>query len=369
MQNRLLAFRGTCKIWHAQAKLPNAAYFAQFPPICRADPLVRAGPPGPAADQRNQLLTANDQGVRSEVRPTPQSKWHWAKPPAPPLQVHCLPWWGRRFRLPRPLAAEFCKSLFSVCLLALLLRIVPAASGQPRPESGNWPAPPGAPAVMGQNYAPPFGELRNAQGAPLVFAQSDDVLPNQSFEITGEGLKDAELFCWGPSATQPGGQKWPIAIQTRNDSVLVATIPEAAPSGLYLVWAGRGGQWSAPLRLNAPQLWWSSKTIASAGDTVRAVGRNLAHKPDNSSASLYLSGPGNSGRWLTPARVDKYFLDVTFPRICRLVSTGYGCTADPAERWGGAIPCRSRSTQRQRRKRCGGGMEKTRAACRRCCNT
>ena len=40
---------------------PDATYFAQFPPICRADPLVRAGPPGPAADQRNQLLTANDQ--------------------------------------------------------------------------------------------------------------------------------------------------------------------------------------------------------------------------------------------------------------------------------------------------------------------
>jgi len=30
-----------------------------------------------------------------------------AKPPAPPMQVACCQWWGRRFRLPRPLAADF----------------------------------------------------------------------------------------------------------------------------------------------------------------------------------------------------------------------------------------------------------------------
>ena len=30
-----------------------------------------------------------------------------AKPPAPPMQVVCCQWWGRRFRLPRPLAADF----------------------------------------------------------------------------------------------------------------------------------------------------------------------------------------------------------------------------------------------------------------------
>jgi NodT family efflux transporter outer membrane factor (OMF) lipoprotein len=31
-----------------------------------------------------------------------------AKPPAPPVQVQCLRWWGRRFRLPWWLAAELC---------------------------------------------------------------------------------------------------------------------------------------------------------------------------------------------------------------------------------------------------------------------
>jgi hypothetical protein len=43
---------------------------------------------------------ANSQVVRKN-RPTQ------AKPPAPPLQVHCLLWWDRRFRLPMPPAADF----------------------------------------------------------------------------------------------------------------------------------------------------------------------------------------------------------------------------------------------------------------------
>src|SRR5271169_5122295 len=59
-----------------RAILPNATYFLQNGTTCincGADPLVRAGPPGPALPQRNQLdLSASkpargpaaDQGVR-----------------------------------------------------------------------------------------------------------------------------------------------------------------------------------------------------------------------------------------------------------------------------------------------------------------
>jgi len=53
-------------------------------------------------------------GSGTDFRGTCKTRHAQAKPPAPPLQVHCLPWWGRRFRLPRPLAAEFCKYLFSL---------------------------------------------------------------------------------------------------------------------------------------------------------------------------------------------------------------------------------------------------------------
>jgi len=62
----------------------------------------------------------------TDFRGTCKTRHAQAKPPAPPLQVHCLPWWGRRFRLPRPLAAEFCKSLFSLCLSVCLALIAVA---------------------------------------------------------------------------------------------------------------------------------------------------------------------------------------------------------------------------------------------------
>jgi len=50
-------------------------------------------------------------------RGTCKTRHAQAKPLAPPLQVHCLPWWGRRFGLPRQFAAEFWKYLFGIVLL------------------------------------------------------------------------------------------------------------------------------------------------------------------------------------------------------------------------------------------------------------
>ena len=63
----------------AHAKAPNATYFGSRRPFCTncgADPLVRAGPPGPAFRQRNQHhphcgeptgASAADRGVRPTI--------------------------------------------------------------------------------------------------------------------------------------------------------------------------------------------------------------------------------------------------------------------------------------------------------------
>ena len=39
----------------------------------------------------------------------PQSKWHWAKPPALPLGIQHLPWWRRRFRLRAAIFSQLLK--------------------------------------------------------------------------------------------------------------------------------------------------------------------------------------------------------------------------------------------------------------------
>jgi len=143
------------------------------------------------------------------------------------------------------------------CLEGLLL----AVQLQLAPD--DWPQPAPALGAPGQAYTPPPREVAT-DGVPLVFAHSDDVLPDQSFVLSGQGLADAKLFLWGPSATQPGGQAWPVRIVSRSDDVLIAAVPESAPAGLYLVWVGRGGRWGAPIRLNAPELWWHSPNPAAA---------------------------------------------------------------------------------------------------------
>ncbi len=185
----------------------------------------------------------------------------------------------------------------SLILSAILLSAFSAAAQAPLP-------------AVGQAYAPPV----LSGGGPAIFAHSDDVLPDQSFVVTGSGLKAAETMLWGPSATSAGGQKWPVKIQSQSDSMIVATVPEQAPAGLYSLWVGNGGKWSAPVRLNAPELWWSTPDKAFAGDTIRVCGRNLARKPDNLIAPVYLRQPGKDGQWITPSKTDKYYLDLPLPK-------------------------------------------------------
>src|ERR1035438_2690861 len=83
-----------------------------------------------------------------------------AKPPAQPWQVLCLQWWGRRFRLPRPV------------LLALLL--VPAAQAQFNLFVVQGSTETAAPAVYDFDslYADETGSalfrLRNTSNAPAA---------------------------------------------------------------------------------------------------------------------------------------------------------------------------------------------------------
>ena len=178
---------------------------------------------------------------------------------------------------------------------------------------GNWPQPTPAPDTPGQAYVLPGGPAKPADDAPLVFAHSDDVLPDQSFVLTGQGLAKAELYAWGPSATQRGGQAWPLRIASQSENLLMATVPESTPAGLYLIWAGRGGKWSEPIRLNAPELWWCTPDRAKPGDEIHIGGQNLARKPDAMTASVYLQGPDQKGQWLPGQPMDKHWLVSRLP--------------------------------------------------------
>lgn len=178
---------------------------------------------------------------------------------------------------------------------------------------GRWPSPQLSYPVPGQEYTPPFADSAAAPDAPVIYSHSDDVLPDQSFFLAGRGFTGAEVILWGPSAVNPGGQRWAAKIQSQTDETILATVPEEAPAGLYLAWVGREGKWSAPFRLNAPQIWWSTPDRAAPGQLIRLCGRNLSQKPDSVTAAVYLKAGNRPAVRLIPTEIDKYYIDVRLP--------------------------------------------------------
>lgn len=223
--------------------------------------------------------------------------------------------------------------------MAWLASILVLAQWQLPP--GDWPQPAPAPEAPGQAYLVPAGPAKPAHDAPSIFAHSDDVLPDQSFVLTGQGLDQAELVLWGPSATEAGGQAWPLRVGWRTENMLLATVPEDAPAGLYLLWAGRGGTWSEPVRLNAPELWWCTPNRVAPGDSVWICGRNLLRAPDRVAGSVYLLRPDKSGLWLDAIwDRGKHAIDVQLPDQLADGEYQLWVHAGMGGRWGWGHPLR-----------------------------
>lgn len=182
------------------------------------------------------------------------------------------------------------------------------------PSPVGWPAPSAPPETPGPAYAPPIApETAVAEDAPRLFEVTPDAGPDETFFAVGAGLTP-ELFVWGGSSASPEGQAWPAKVQFAKEDYLAATLPEQAPDGLFLVWVRGDKGWSRPLRLNAPQPWWCGPDLAAPGDTVRVFGRDLARRPDRTTALVYAAPRGKPGRWLEVVSAAKYAVSVRLPQ-------------------------------------------------------
>lgn len=179
------------------------------------------------------------------------------------------------------------------------------------PAPVGWPAPQPAPATPGDNFAPPLAD-QVAEGAPVVFQAADDAGPDETCFLTGDRL-GSKIAVWGRSATSASGQRFDGKVQLSTDCYLAATLPERSQDGLYLLWCGNDAGWSRPVRLNAPQLWWSSPARPSPGGTLRLFGRDLAQRPSRTAAHVWLTGGDRPGQWLTCATTGKFDLTVSLP--------------------------------------------------------
>jgi len=186
--------------------------------------------------------------------------------------------------------------------LMLLLAIGVPSLG----ASGPLPEPPG------QAFAPP--ERPTAEGAPVIYSFSDDAGPDESVTLVGAGLAN-DVVAWGGHPDAAGGReaKPKVQLLDEKNGVLIATLPERAYDGPFLVWVRNAAGWSEPAVLNAPDPWWCAPDATAARPVLRVFGRNLARRPDFARAFVYLAAKDGKGEWLKVARAGKYELRVLLP--------------------------------------------------------
>ena len=201
----------------------------------------------------------------------------------------------------------------SLTVLLPLVGLTSAALGQAElPAPVGWPAPQPAPAsTPGQDYAPPLSDAV-ADGAPVIYEAAADAGPDESCFMVGRKLGE-QVVAWGRSAASANGQRYDVKRQLGADGYLAATLPERSQDGLFLLWCGNEAGWSRPIRLNAPQIWWTSPAHPTPGGELHVIGRDIGQRPSRSVAHVYLAAPGQPGRWLTCVHSVKYMASVALP--------------------------------------------------------
>ncbi len=196
-------------------------------------------------------------------------------------------------------------------VLSVLLAAAVADAQFQLPAPAGWPVPPGKPPAPGGSYSgAPVGVTEVAAGAPRIFEHTADAGPDETCYLVGERLT-SELSAWG-AGRAAGGQAWPLKTHLASPGSVFATVPEGAADGPLLVWAKNEAGWSRPIRLNAPQLWWVTPNDARPGTSIRLFGRDLARRPDRTTAFVWLV-QGDQGRWLPVERAEKYTVTVALP--------------------------------------------------------
>lgn len=164
--------------------------------------------------------------------------------------------------------------------------------------------PPGAPMEL-----PP---LPTSPDAPQIYEHSQEAGPDETFFLTGKNLTK-DVFVWGNSPDNPAGAPVPVRVQLSGENHLAVTLPDKAYDGPFVVAVKNQAGYSAPIVLNAPQLWWCTPAKVEPKQQVCVFGRNLARRPDQMESHVYLVDANGSGRWLATTTVNKYKLAFNLP--------------------------------------------------------
>lgn len=136
--------------------------------------------------------------------------------------------------------------------------------------------PPGAEAAaIAASEAAPQITTRVPANAPVISQITEITLPDETLSMSGEGLDEAKLRLWA------GREVFPVEPLRADAQRLQAVVPtEVSGSpvrpGVLLVWPEKRGIVGAPIRVNAPTVWWTYPTKPNPGEEIRIMGKNLA---------------------------------------------------------------------------------------------
>ncbi|MDR2674618.1 MAG: immunoglobulin domain-containing protein, partial [Opitutaceae bacterium] len=145
----------------------------------------------------------------------------------------------------------------------------------------------------------------SGESAPQIAAAGEGTFPGETLILTGDGLEDATLII------RTADREVALAPLHSASDRMLAVLPDALPRAALVVWPVRGGQVGAPIRVNAPQVWWHwPLRVTTQTDKLHLMGRNFK-LPDGGTA-VYMEGGGFEG--IVPVtESDPYHLCVRLP--------------------------------------------------------
>jgi hypothetical protein len=143
------------------------------------------------------------------------------------------------------------------------------------------------PTSPGDVFTPNLGGTP-AANAPVLSGVTAQADPDSSFVIQGSNFPTTGNV-WVYSQTTSGdGSFFQPNIISSDSTTATATITAGKPYGMYLTWVVNSQGNSYPVRINAANVTWISKTEAVAGSSVSLYGSNLSYQNGESVSYVYL---------------------------------------------------------------------------------
>ncbi len=167
--------------------------------------------------------------------------------------------------------------------------------------------------AFSENYTPSFAGSVEA-GAPIIATVTEQAAPNDSISIYGTSFSEATVYAYG--LIDGKGIIKQLSVISQRDDFINAVIETNFDYSMYIVWVkGSDGKISAPVRVNAPKLTWTSATKASSGAELRIYGKFLTTNNgdgENAKSNVFLTD-GSTYYTATVTEATPYRVTITLP--------------------------------------------------------